>query len=266
MPTVAEGLQHGLLNALFLGRLMAHPQGLATNPLLRSGGRPPPATGGRPLVLRRRSPGAILGGALTAFAPDFTRALLNVPGMNYIVLLPRSVDFDAFKPAFEPAYKDQLERPLVLDLAQLQWDRGESDGVAAHITDHPLPNTPPHQVLLQTAFGDHQVSQFQADVLARTVGAKVRQPALARGRSPQRRPTFGLSAAPGGFPGSVVSYWDAGPQRVAPPPLTNTPNRALEDPHGYVGLTAAARAEARDFLQGGWTDHCAGAPCVAAPE
>src|SRR3954452_1026410 len=266
MPTVADALQQGLLNALFLGRLMAHPQGLATNPLLRSGGRPIIATGDRSLVFAGGSQGAILGGALTAFAPDFTRAVLNVPGMNYSVLLPRSVDFDAFKPAFEPAYKDQLERPLVLDLAQLQWDRGESDGVAAHITDHPLPNTPPHQVLLQTAFGDHQVSQFQADVLARTVRARVRQPELAPGRSPQRRPTFGLSAAPAGSTGSVMSYWDAGPGRVAPPPLTNVPNRALEDPHGYPGLTAAARAEAGDFLHGSWVDHCGGAPCVAAPD
>ena len=37
-----------------------------------------------------------MGGALTALAPDFTRAVLNVPAMNYSVLLPRSIDYAPF--------------------------------------------------------------------------------------------------------------------------------------------------------------------------
>jgi hypothetical protein len=264
MPTVADALQQGMLDALFLGRAMAHPGGLAASPLLQQGGRPIVAPG--TLAFAGGSQGAILGGALTAFAPDFTRAVLDVPGMNFSVLLPRSTQFDAFKPVFEPAYRDQLERPLVLDLAQLQWDRGESGGVAAHIAGDPLPGTPAHQVLLQAAFGDHQVSQFQADALARTVGARVHLPELASGRSPQRTPTFGLAGIPSGpFGGSALTYWDAGPARVSAPPLTNVPNRAKEDPHGYPGLTPAARRQAADFLRGVFTDTCGGAPCLAAP-
>jgi hypothetical protein len=267
MPTVADALQQGMLNALFLGRAMAHPHGLAADPLFQEAGQPLIATGDGSLSFAGGSQGAILGGALTAFAPDFTRALLNVPGMNFSVLLPRSTQFDAFKPIFEPAYRDPLERPLVLDLAQLQWDRGESDGVAAHIGTHPLPNTPAHQALLQVAFGDHQVTQFQADVLARTMGARIHLPSLAPGRSPQRRPTWGLRAIPAApFTGSAMTYWDAGPQRVAPPPLTNVPNRAREDPHTYPSLTPAARQQAADFLRGTFTDTCGGQPCVAAPE
>ena len=38
-----------------------------------------------------------MGGALTALAPDFDRAVLGVPGMNYSTLLRRSVDFDALR-------------------------------------------------------------------------------------------------------------------------------------------------------------------------
>jgi hypothetical protein len=121
-------------------------------------------------------------------------------------------------------------------------------------------------VLLQVAFGDHQVTQYQADVLARTIGAKLRRPQLDPGRSPQRRPGYGLATAPGGFTGSVMSYWDAGPQRVLSPPLLNLPNRGMEDPHTYPSLTPAARQEAIDFLRGAWADHCGGAPCVAAPQ
>jgi hypothetical protein len=187
--------------------------------------------------------------------------------MNFSVLLPRSTQFDAFKPVFEPAYRDQLERPLVLDLAQLQWDRGETGGVARHVSGSPLPNSPDHQVLLQVAFGDHQVTQYQADVLARTIGARLHQPSLAPGRSPQRRPTWGLRSVPAGpFTGSAMSYWDAGGARVAAPPLTNVPNRAKEDPHTYPSLTPAARQQAADFLRGAFTDTCGGKPCVAAPD
>jgi hypothetical protein len=267
MPTVADALQQGMLNALFLGRLMIHPGGLAAHPLFRDGGSPIVAPGH--LAFVGGSQGAILGGALTAFAPDFRRAALAVPGMNYSVLLPRSTQWDAYATVFEPAYRDQLERPLVLDLMQILWDRGETNGVAANVSGNPLPNTPDHQVLLQVAFGDHQVTQFQADAFARTIGARIHQPALAPGRSPQRNPTWSLApATAGGFGGSAITYWDAGPEHVALPPLTNVPNRALEDPHTYVGRTRAARQQARDFLVpgGGFTDTCGGRPCVAAPD
>ena len=35
-----DALQQGMLNALFLGRLMSHPRGLAASPLFRVAGRP----------------------------------------------------------------------------------------------------------------------------------------------------------------------------------------------------------------------------------
>ena len=42
-----------------------------------------------------------MGGSLTALAPDFDRAVLGVPGMNYSTLLRRSVDFDTYARQFE---------------------------------------------------------------------------------------------------------------------------------------------------------------------
>jgi hypothetical protein len=267
MPTIADPLQQGMLNALFLGRLMAHPAGLSANPLLQSGGRPIVRAG--QLFYDGNSQGGIEGGALTAYSPDFTRAVLGVPGINYSVLLPRSSDWDTYSKVMYPAYPDELERPLALDLAQIVWDRGESDGVAQFMTDSPLPNTPRHTVLLQVAFGDHQVTQYQADVEARTIGAGIHSPILAPGRSLQAKPSWGIPPI-GAYPytGSAIVYWDAGPQRVAPPPLENVPNRALEDPHEYPRRTPAARQQKSDFLQlpGAVTDTCGGMPCVAAPD
>jgi hypothetical protein len=267
MPTIADPLQQAMVNALYLGRLMAHPQGLAANPLLQDGGRPIVTPG--QLFYDSNSQGGIQGGMLTAVAPDFERAVLGVPGMNYSVLLPRSKDWDTYSLVMYPAYPNQQVRPLALDLIQILWDRGESDGVAQHMTSEPLPGTPTHKVLLHVAFGDHQVTQYQADVMARTIGASIHSPILAAGRSPQAKPSFGIppiGAYP--FPGSAIVYWDAGPARVAPPPLTNTPNRALEDPHEYARRTPAARQQKSDFLKpdGALTDPCGGAPCIAAPD
>ena len=36
-------------------------------------------------------------------------------------------------------YPNELERPLILSLMQMLWDRGEANGYAQHMTDDPLP-------------------------------------------------------------------------------------------------------------------------------
>ncbi|MBI5106688.1 MAG: hypothetical protein HZB46_17185 [Solirubrobacterales bacterium] len=268
MDTIADRLQQGMLAALLLGRAMIHSEGLATSPLLQQDGRPIVQPGF--LGYDGNSQGGIMGGALTAYAPDYEHAVLGVPGMNYGVLLPRSVDWDVYAQVFRPAYKDVAERPLVLALAQVLWDRGEADGVANHIASDPLEATPSHEVLLHVAFGDHQVTQYQADVLARTVGARIHTPILAAGRSPQRKPSWGIPAIPAGAPwgGSAIVYWDSGPQVVGPPPLGPEPNRSGQDPHEHPRRTPAARQQKAAFLAPGGTvvDACGGAACLGKPD
>jgi hypothetical protein len=267
MPTLPDRLQQGFLDALVLGRAMAHPGGLASSPLLQAGGRPIVQTG--QIAYDGNSQGGIAGGALTALAPDFSHAVLGVPGINYSVLLPRSSDFDVYSKVMYPAYTDQLERPLILDLAQLLWDRGEGDGYAQHMTTDPLPNTIKHTVLLDVAFGDHQVTPYQADVEARTIGASIHTPILPAGRSPQRKPSWGIPAIPAyPFTGSAIVYWDGGPTRVNVPPLANTPNKGLQDPHELPRRTPAARAQKAAFLAPGGTlvDTCGGAACLAVSD
>ena len=100
------------------------------------------------MVYDGNSQGGIMGGSLAALAPDFDRAVLGVPAMNYSTLLRRSVDFDQYAVVLYQNYPNELERPLILALMQMLWDRGEADGYAHHMTDDPLPNTPAHHVLL----------------------------------------------------------------------------------------------------------------------
>lgn len=278
-PTLPDRLQQGLLNELYLGRAMISPSGFTTDPAFHQDGTL--GTGSvldtSELFYNGNSQGGIMGGALTAVSPDFTRASLGVPAMNYSVLLPRSVDFDPFTTVFYPSYPNETARPLILDLIQMLWDRGEPNGYAHRMTDDPLPNTPAHQVLMNVAFGDHQVTIYQADVQARTIGARAHRPALYPGRWPDtdvlwRVPS--IDSYP--YAGSAIYYWDSGPVRpdpanpgetigTEPPPYENLPNRTGEDPHGDPRAEPAEQQLVSDFFDGAILagDDCGGGPCFA---
>ena len=172
-------MQQGFLNMLLLGRAMIHPQGLSALPAFQKNGQSVIDT--TRLFFDGNSQGGIMGGGLTAVAPDFNRAALGVPGMNYSTLLQRSVDYDTYAAIITPSYPKEIWTQLWLGQIQLLWDRGEADGYAHHITSDPLPNTPTHTVLMHVAFGDHQVSDTTAEVEARTIGARAYTPAVLPG-------------------------------------------------------------------------------------
>ncbi|MBA2626235.1 MAG: hypothetical protein H0U89_11615 [Acidimicrobiia bacterium] len=262
-PTLADRVQQGILNTLFLGRLMVHASGLAASPAFSLGTPEVPVLDRSDLFYDGNSQGAIIGGAATAVAQDWTRAVLGVPGMNYSTLLNRSVDFDTYALIFEPAYPDPLDRQLVLSLVQMLWDRAEANGYAHHMTDDPYPGTPAHDVLLHVAFSDHQVANVTAEVEARTIGAAARQPALAPGRHSDVEPLWRIPAIPAyPYDGSAVVYWDSG---NPPPPPTNIAPRDGEDPHEKPRRQPAARLQKSAFLRtgGAVVDTCGGVPCLA---
>ncbi len=268
-PAVADRLQQGVLNTLFLGRLMTNANGLASDAAFQASGQP--LFDASHLYYDGNSQGGIMGGITTAVAPDYTRGVLGVTGMDYGgVLLQRSTDFTPFATFLygqQPGggYTDASIHPLILDLMQQLWDRGEADGYAAHMTSDPLPGTPAHQVLLHVAYGDHQVSQYAAAIEARTVGAFAHVPALDLPARAQDANLFfgipGIQSYP--FGGSAIVIWDSGPGRVPPPPITNTPPTVGPDPHGDVRATVAARTQKSAFLDanGSVVDVCGGLPC-----
>jgi hypothetical protein len=269
--TLADRVQQGMLNFLFLGRAMIHPGGFVADPAFQIDGQP--ALDTSRLYYDGGSQGGIIGAALTAVAPDFTRAALGVPGMNYSTLLSRSVDFDDFAVIMDAAYPDQLQRPLLFSLIQILWDRAEANGYAHHITDDPYPDTPTHEVLLHEAFGDHQVTNIATEVMARTVGAALREPALDPGRHTDVDPYYALPRIDA-YPhaGSALVVWDVGPLRTVdgkvkgttPPPTTNTPNREGIDPHGPdASETADGQCQIAEFLRpdGQVVAVCGEGPC-----
>jgi hypothetical protein len=260
-PSLADRLHQGLLAFLYLGRLMKHPAGLSADPAFRFDGRP--ALDRTQLYYDGNSQGAILGGALTAVAQDLTRSVLAEAGMNYSLLLDRSVDFDSYLLILRPWYPKRYDRVIGGEITQLLWDRGETDGYANHITDDPLPNTPRHTVLLLGAVGDHQVSEYSLRVEARTVDAAAHVPLAGPGRVVEQDPAFGIAPIrryP--YAGSSYWLWDTG---SPPSPEANVPPREGHDPHDDTPNIPAVRALKDAFWHpnGAVTDVCNGGPCVA---
>jgi hypothetical protein len=282
---LVDRMQQGFVNFLYLGRALDNPNGFNANPAFQIDPDDGGPTGLTPVIdtshlyFEGISQGAIMGGALTALSPDFTRSVLNVPGMNYSTLLRRSVDTEEYVEmpgvGLYENYPSLRERPLILSLMQMLWDRGETNGYAHHATSDPLPNTPQHQILLQLAYGDHQVSNVAAEVEARTIGARLATPALKAGRHWDVNPFLQIPTIDFGPPpfdpyeGSAIVYYDGGPlgfdglsdctegpttyHGTAQAPVAELAPKPVSvygcDPHGYPRRAVDGLAHVSTFLQ-----------------
>jgi hypothetical protein len=262
-PSMADRLQQGVLDQLVLGRLMLASDGLVTHPAFQ---RPDatPLIDTSELVFDGNSQGGIMGMMLTAVSTDIERAVLGVPGMNYSMLLPRSVDFDIYEAVFEPAYPNPLDRTLLISLVQMLWDRGEGGGYAHHITSDPLPGTEAKDVLLQVALGDHQVTELAAYVAARTMEIPIHRPVTAPGRSRETEPGWGLDTLVYPGSGSAIVVWDSGAETI---PLERDAPRAGQDPHEDPRADEVVRLQKGAFLFGDLIIDVCGPdlPCTEPP-
>lgn len=223
-PSIPDRLQQSMLNTLYLGRLMIHLNGLGNAPEFQT-------TSGANMINTEsayfdgNSEGGIMGGAVTAVAQDWTNAVLGVTGMNYSTLLQRSVDFDQFALILRASYPNALDQQLVFGLIQMLWDRGETSGYVQHLTDRAYERTPAHVVILDVAFGDHQVAPITAQNIARTLRMPIYKPTLSATSAPLGIQPFWFWNLPGirKFPyeGSALVVWDSG--TMAPPSGNITP-------------------------------------------
>ncbi len=286
-PAMSDRLQQAILNYLFLGRLMLNANGFATSEEF--------TTDGGAIALNTaeaywdgNSQGAIIGGAVTAVAQDWTKAVLGVGGMSYSTLLQRSVDFDPYWVVMQAAYPDPLDQQVAFGLLQMMLDRGETSGYVQHLTDRPYSLTPSHQVIMDVAFGDHQVATITADNIARTLNIPLYTPAggpLPDGADEVEASERFWDLAPiRKFPytGSALFYWYSG---TLPPPNGNiTPvmgslyeaecagsaadtEPACIDPHEDPRRQPEVIAQKDAFfsLEGEIINVCRDEPCVAEP-
>ena len=257
----ADRLQQGHLEFLFLGRLMVHPAGFGSHPAFRNGSASS-VLDNNGLFFLGASQGGILGGATTAIAQDWTRAVMAVGAAQYGLLIPRSIDFDAFAGFLAEAYPTALQRKIGFGLMQMLWDPAEANGHLERLGPDTYPDTPEHNVLYLEAFGDHQVANVGTEYAARSIGARLRAPALRAGRGSAVEEFWGIEEIEI-YPhqGHALLVWDFGTPK---PPTKNLPPRDGEDPHGKPSEVAAILIAVTEYLRtdGGLIDVCAGDPCV----
>lgn len=262
-PALPDRLRQGQLNTLVLARLMKtgafnlHPafqfeDGSGVFP----GGEVEQFYFGASL-------GGIMGLMFAALSPDVTQVAVNVPGINFSLLLPRSTAFIIFEAAIRlTGVTDPIDQRVMLLLAHELWVRGEAAGYATHVTANPLPGTNVKEVLMTAALHDHLVSNQATELAARTLGLSSLVGSILPGLP-------GIPDADGPLASGLVFYdakaFDPNDPRHVPfiPPLQNIPPELNGcDPHGRQAFIPAAIEQLFGFLRpsGEIVNHCNG-PC-----
>ena len=246
-------------------------------------------TGG--LFYDGNSQGGIMSGAVVGLSDRITRAVMGVPGMNYSILLRRSVDFQTqetqppgvgatgINVVLQSNFPNDFDLSFIYSLSTMIWERSENAGFASHLGDNPLPlgggrePLPANQVLLHVGYGDHQVAMWTADIIARSSGMSRMATMVIPERYALDHPTSGavygeqqpyfdvpvIETYP--HSGGALVYWDSGNPPVDTQVLYNAPQQTGSDPHGHPRSSRRGQLQKSLFLQsdqsgGGLFDTC----------
>jgi hypothetical protein len=133
-------------------------------------------------------------------------------------------------------------------------------------------------VLLQVAYGDHQVANITAETEARTIGARgLTDPIVPARLGPYVDPFWGIAALPTDEPwhGSAIMLFDSGPATNVTtdqnggthhgtdwPQTTDTPTRGGDDPHEAPRRAPCGQTQKDAFLA---VDGAVTLPCGSGP-
>ncbi len=210
-----------------------------------------------------------MGLMFTALSPDVVNANVDVPAINFSLLLQRSTDFSQFEQALKlTGITDPIQTALGIGIIHELWVRGESAGYATHITSNPLAGTNAKNILMTMAWLDQQVSNVGTEIAARTLGLPNLVGSL-------RTNLVDIPDRPGPL-SSALQIYDTGSFDLNNPahapfiaPLANlAPTSSCCDPHGLRGYIPASVEQLRAFLQPGGqiTNYCNGLCDAAEPD
>jgi hypothetical protein len=201
LPRITDKLAAGAMMPFLAGRIAR--LGIPQHPwFARADGRAfadtttPPRYYGNSL-------GGIMGTTMVALNPEVERAVLNVPGGGWSMLLNRSSNFAAFLTLINRNYPDRAEQQLIFAMSQSHWDLSDPLTFADRLITEPLAGAPANRrALWSVSLGDAQVPTLSAGYLARVAG----QPLLGPVSEPWPLvPT--LNTLP--YAGSAFLQWDA---------------------------------------------------------
>jgi hypothetical protein len=262
-----DRLRQGQLHALLLARMLKQGH-FNQDPTFRANGHGVIDVEG-PAYYFGASLGGIMGTMFAALTPDIQKLNVDVPAINFSLLLQRATPFIQFQLLTNLVNGDPMEQLVGFGLNHELWVRGEPAGYANHITGRtlrPLPGASPKQMLVTVAWLDQQVSNLGSLLLGRTLRLGTLEGSLLRGLP-------GLPDTTGPQDSGWILY-DTGSfdvlndaHRPFIPPLRNRPaNPNACDPHGRRGLIPASIDQLVTFLtpDGRIENFCADGVCDAS--
>ncbi len=192
--------------------------------------------------------GGIMGTMFGALSPDVEKLNVDVPAINFSLLLHRATPFIPFEQLVDLLNPDAMDQALGLALQHELWVRGEPAGYATHVTSNPLPGTNPKRVLATVALYDHQVANLGSQLLGRTLRLGTLEGSVMRGLAGQRDTTGPQDS---GYVVYSTGSFDPNNPAHAPfiPPLVNDQVQIDKcDPHGRRGFIPASVAQLLEFF------------------
>ncbi|MSQ82689.1 MAG: hypothetical protein EXR77_07195 [Myxococcales bacterium] len=169
-----ERVTAGVVEHLVLQRTMKlHGPAIISAALSKHLGKPIEIKSTGKMFWQGNSQGGIYGQTVLAAAQDVTRGHFGQPGLNYHLLLERSVDFDEFSMVLSAFYAKRSEYVLLLSLIQNLWDYVDPITFVRHLEAEPFADTPKHHALSVVHPGDFQVDAVTVEVAMRSGYYKV---------------------------------------------------------------------------------------------
>merc|ERR1711902_8559 len=109
--------------------------------------------------------GGILGSVYMSLTPDVDRGVISVPGFPFSLLLPRSINFRSFFDILKDRYINDVDRIMLISWFELLWVRLEPAGYVSHLNKDPFEGNPIHNVIIEFALGDAQVTWLSGQQL-----------------------------------------------------------------------------------------------------
>lgn len=249
-PALPDRLRQGHLNTLILARLLARGAFNAHAAFRLPSGVGAIATDSKPYYFGA-SLGGIMGTMFGALTPDVEKLNVDVPAINFSLLLQRATPFLQFEELVQLLNRDAMDQSIGLALQHELWVRGEPAGYATHVTSNPLPGVEPKQVLASVALYDHQVANLGSQLLGRTLRLGTLEGSVLRGLAGQ--PDLSGPQESGYIVYSTGSFDPNNPLHLPfIPPLVNEQVLSSKcDPHGRRGFIPASVAQLQQFFTPG---------------
>jgi hypothetical protein len=266
-PALPDRLRQGQLDTLVLARMLKRGH-FNADPAAQIGGHGP-IDASAPTYYFGASLGGIMGTMFAALTPDVERLNVDVPAINFSLLLQRATPFIEFQVLLTLVNPDPTDQAIGLGLNQELWVRGEPSGYATHITGRPrapLPGVGRKRMLVTAALYDQQVSNLGSHLLARTLRVPMLEGSVLRD----------LPSIPDSFGPQESAYvvYDTGSFDLAnplhaafvPPLVNRPPQRNRCDPHPLRGVIPASIDQLLGFFQpdGVIENFCADGVCDAS--